>query len=380
MNESEPIQPPSNSSVSAAGFEVSSHISKLVCECQSGWGGPACSLRVCADECHHGVCDPTTLKCDCDAGWKGKTCSEPVCLFGCNGRGTCTLPGKCTCDAGYEGNDCAEEVSPPVAADSDDEKDESSGSMISAPSGNSSTFNTSSATTGSRKKVGKGSGPKYVEPEEAANVTVTKEHTKACARVCGQRCLASCDPAAMNNAGSTERIDPAAAAKCFSECLPVCGYRCARNYTLDTGPLTPTQLEAAAGGSVNSSSTLPPPLSAPAKAVPNASAVSQPKGSAGAQLTPLPTPEVTLNSGKCDACTSRAAKVEARAQRDAAQTSNASAVLERVPKAMRALCLTESNADPATCDKVMEMFRGQGVGNGQGALLYCSLVFGCSGV
>lgn len=135
-----------------------------ICSCYEGWGGFACSGRVCpggyawADkasatntahaanvECSAmGNCDRSTGLCVCRAGFTGSACQELVCPGNgnCNGRGRCltlaqaaaqadyrtlwTAGGTyttwdadmikgCVCDEGYEGDDCSVKSCPKAA-------------------------------------------------------------------------------------------------------------------------------------------------------------------------------------------------------------------------------------------------------------------------
>ncbi|XP_066962563.1 attractin-like protein 1 isoform X1 [Macrobrachium rosenbergii] len=48
-----------------------------VCTCDAGWGGPACSVPLCPEECSgHGTCNPEQHSCQCHEGYKGADCSQ----------------------------------------------------------------------------------------------------------------------------------------------------------------------------------------------------------------------------------------------------------------------------------------------------------------
>lgn len=112
------------------------------CACFAGWGGYACSERLCpfADAWSHedvprigrrplecaglGVCRRDSGECECPEGVEGPACERMVCPNGCSGRGVCRyiseLPAvsgysewdakriqACVCDGGYFGPDCS---------------------------------------------------------------------------------------------------------------------------------------------------------------------------------------------------------------------------------------------------------------------------------
>ncbi|KAL9189485.1 hypothetical protein ACHAXT_009160 [Thalassiosira profunda] len=122
-----------------------------VCECQAGFTGGDCSVRICpsgpafsdvaetTDTAHQsavcsnrGTCDEETGDCLCAAGFSGIACERSKCKNDCSGRGTCVSMRHlaestrnhesqqfsynlwdadkifgCTCDLGYTGYDCS---------------------------------------------------------------------------------------------------------------------------------------------------------------------------------------------------------------------------------------------------------------------------------
>ncbi|KAG0720267.1 Attractin-like protein 1 [Chionoecetes opilio] len=49
------------------------------CTCNAGWGGPACSVRVCPEGCSgNGQCHPEEHRCQCHPGYTGADCSQVV--------------------------------------------------------------------------------------------------------------------------------------------------------------------------------------------------------------------------------------------------------------------------------------------------------------
>jgi len=67
--------------------------SKLICSCQSGWGGGDCSLRLC----------PT------GAAWADQATADDTAHAPavCSNRGDCNFAsGECTCQSGFEGRAC----------------------------------------------------------------------------------------------------------------------------------------------------------------------------------------------------------------------------------------------------------------------------------
>ncbi|XP_045109303.1 attractin-like protein 1 isoform X1 [Portunus trituberculatus] len=50
-----------------------------ICTCNAGWGGPACSVRVCPEGCSgNGQCNPEEHRCQCHSGYTGADCSQVV--------------------------------------------------------------------------------------------------------------------------------------------------------------------------------------------------------------------------------------------------------------------------------------------------------------
>ena len=86
------------------------------CECEKGWTGVDCMLRVCEGDCSlHGVC--VNGSCFCAPGFHGRGCELLSCTgsgestAGCNGKGEC-VEGVCACNDGWGGQDCAERACP----------------------------------------------------------------------------------------------------------------------------------------------------------------------------------------------------------------------------------------------------------------------------
>ncbi|XP_071548836.1 attractin-like protein 1 isoform X2 [Panulirus ornatus] len=50
-----------------------------VCTCDAGWGGPACSVPVCPEDCSgNGQCNPEEHRCQCHPGYTGADCSQVI--------------------------------------------------------------------------------------------------------------------------------------------------------------------------------------------------------------------------------------------------------------------------------------------------------------
>ncbi|XP_063148798.1 tenascin-X-like [Candoia aspera] len=119
-------------------------LSRCLCECESGWGGPTCAEPVCSGGCGgpdrgrcvdgHCQCQPgysgvsceerpscpddcndqgrcVDGRCACFPGYVGPSCSDPVCPQNCHGHGQC-VSGRCVCNPGYSGVDCATRACP----------------------------------------------------------------------------------------------------------------------------------------------------------------------------------------------------------------------------------------------------------------------------
>ncbi|XP_070792611.1 tenascin-X [Pituophis catenifer annectens] len=119
-------------------------LSRCLCECESGWGGPTCAEPVCSGGCGgpergrclngHCQCQPgysgvsceeppscpddcndqgrcVDGRCTCFPGYMGPSCSDPVCPQNCHGHGQC-ISGRCVCNPGYSGADCASRACP----------------------------------------------------------------------------------------------------------------------------------------------------------------------------------------------------------------------------------------------------------------------------
>uniref|UniRef100_A0A670ZLB3 Tenascin XB n=1 Tax=Pseudonaja textilis TaxID=8673 RepID=A0A670ZLB3_PSETE len=89
-------------------------LSRCLCECESGWGGPTCAdceePPSCPDDCNdQGRC--VDGRCTCFPGYMGPSCSDPVCPQNCHGHGQC-VSGWCVCNPGYSGADCATRACP----------------------------------------------------------------------------------------------------------------------------------------------------------------------------------------------------------------------------------------------------------------------------
>ncbi|XP_039192439.1 tenascin-X-like isoform X4 [Crotalus tigris] len=88
-------------------------LSRCLCECESGWGGPTCAEPVCSGGCggaERGSC--VNGHCQCQPGYSGVSCEEPPsCPDDCNDQGRC-VEGHCTCFPGYVGPSCSDPVCP----------------------------------------------------------------------------------------------------------------------------------------------------------------------------------------------------------------------------------------------------------------------------
>ncbi|XP_070599999.1 tenascin-X-like isoform X2 [Erythrolamprus reginae] len=88
-------------------------LSRCLCECESGWGGPTCAEPVCSGGCggsERGRC--VNGHCQCQPGYSGVSCEEPPsCPDDCNDQGRC-VDGRCTCFPGYVGPSCSDPVCP----------------------------------------------------------------------------------------------------------------------------------------------------------------------------------------------------------------------------------------------------------------------------
>ncbi|XP_015677833.1 tenascin-X, partial [Protobothrops mucrosquamatus] len=88
-------------------------LSRCLCECESGWGGPTCAEPVCSEGCggaERGSC--VNGHCQCQPGYSGVSCEEPPsCPDDCNDQGRC-VEGRCTCFPGYVGPSCSDPVCP----------------------------------------------------------------------------------------------------------------------------------------------------------------------------------------------------------------------------------------------------------------------------
>ena len=100
------------------------------CECDLGWGGKACTTRVCNGCSNHGSCHEDTYVmslflslsntqqqqqqqhryCICDQGFTGPECSVKLCgTHNCTGNGQC-IDGSCLCNPKFTGTDCSIEI------------------------------------------------------------------------------------------------------------------------------------------------------------------------------------------------------------------------------------------------------------------------------
>ncbi|XP_077186906.1 tenascin-X isoform X4 [Paroedura picta] len=119
-------------------------LSRCLCECEPGWGGPTCAQPACPGGCggpQRGKCvdgrcqcrpgfsgvrceEPPSCpddcndqgrcvggRCSCFPGYTGPSCSDPACPQDCQGRGQC-VSGQCVCDPGYSGSDCGTRTCP----------------------------------------------------------------------------------------------------------------------------------------------------------------------------------------------------------------------------------------------------------------------------
>ncbi|XP_058029601.1 tenascin-X isoform X2 [Ahaetulla prasina] len=88
-------------------------LSRCLCECESGWGGPTCAEPVCSEGCggpERGRC--VNGRCQCQPGYSGVSCEEPPsCPDDCNDQGRC-VDGRCTCFPGYVGPSCSDPICP----------------------------------------------------------------------------------------------------------------------------------------------------------------------------------------------------------------------------------------------------------------------------
>ncbi|KAM3848284.1 LOW QUALITY PROTEIN: tenascin-X-like [Vipera latastei] len=88
-------------------------LSRCLCECESGWGGPTCAEPICSGGCggaERGSC--VNGHCQCQPGYSGVSCEEPPsCPEDCNDQGRC-VDGRCTCFPGYVGPSCSDPVCP----------------------------------------------------------------------------------------------------------------------------------------------------------------------------------------------------------------------------------------------------------------------------
>nr|XP_056700124.1 tenascin-X [Euleptes europaea] len=119
-------------------------LSRCLCECEPGWGGPTCAQPACPGGCggmQRGKCvdgrcqcrpgysgdrceEPSPCpddcndqgrcvdgRCSCFPGYVGPSCADPACPQGCQGHGQC-VSGRCVCDPGYSGPDCGTRACP----------------------------------------------------------------------------------------------------------------------------------------------------------------------------------------------------------------------------------------------------------------------------
>ncbi|XP_044275276.1 tenascin-X isoform X2 [Varanus komodoensis] len=88
-------------------------LSRCLCECEAGWGGPTCAEPLCPGGCggpERGQC--VSGRCQCRPGYAGTRCEEPPsCPDDCNDQGRC-VDGRCTCFQGYVGPSCSEPACP----------------------------------------------------------------------------------------------------------------------------------------------------------------------------------------------------------------------------------------------------------------------------
>ncbi|XP_060094560.1 tenascin-X [Heteronotia binoei] len=88
-------------------------LSRCLCECEPGWGGPTCAQPACPGGCggpQRGKC--VDGRCQCRPGYSGVQCEEPPsCPDDCNDQGRC-VDGRCSCFPGYVGPSCADSACP----------------------------------------------------------------------------------------------------------------------------------------------------------------------------------------------------------------------------------------------------------------------------
>uniref|UniRef100_A0ACB8EFN2 Uncharacterized protein n=1 Tax=Sphaerodactylus townsendi TaxID=933632 RepID=A0ACB8EFN2_9SAUR len=88
-------------------------LSRCLCECELGWGGPTCAQPVCPGGCggpQQGKC--VDGRCQCRPGYSGVRCEESLsCPDDCNDQGRC-VDGRCSCFPGYVGPSCADPACP----------------------------------------------------------------------------------------------------------------------------------------------------------------------------------------------------------------------------------------------------------------------------
>merc|ERR1712072_1187332 len=71
--------------------------------CAQAWGGVACDMRTCPDDCNkNGVCHEATGKCQCRHGFAGPACEIKL----CSNHGLCAN-GLCVCFEGFSGLNCS---------------------------------------------------------------------------------------------------------------------------------------------------------------------------------------------------------------------------------------------------------------------------------